>query len=532
MNKAGQLQEANLAPNSLQEKETQIYFVSSKEPGNIYYRRPLPTLLHSNTCHYLARIPTDGQAFHLDSNKKATIVSKDNGSGSMSIHDVIVKKVSARPHAGSKPTTTNDSSASNLRKIISKDHFNQHLGANCVEEWKDEKKTAPTIKETASSSLSSDKRIKKTPYERILECLDSNWTNTQDAKYNFFDSSNTLRRYVLRETLGTGTFSKVQLATHMMTKENVAIKIIDKTKVDAATRRLISREMMVLDKLHHPNIIRLYEVKIPQRISESASSLIRELLCKNPLNRPKAAKIISHATHPSSSLRPASVSGVQPGVKSHTIDSESWLAGQVFPKAYPCFRISPNCDFQRPQGRYPMPTRTSDSASRLSLTILDTKSPSADIEALDKTTNRLSVPSRDDIFDDGRGSDVSARSSLLPDAIVYHSEAEAARLLLHMGISPEQMDVARCLEARSSITGAYRILLHRLHRLRRLSNLVVSGQEKSTPSEFVNKSVINTGAGNTTFNESLIETAGQQDTTLEREYNQLEWRQRRVCSLL
>ncbi|KAL7054663.1 hypothetical protein AAHC03_025879 [Spirometra sp. Aus1] len=280
------------------------------------------------------------------------------------------------------------------------------------------------------------------------------------------------------------------------------------------------------------SILECQQVKIPQRISESASSLIRELLCKNPLNRPKAAKIISDATHPSSSLRPASVSGVHSSVKSHTRDSESWLAGQVFPKAYPCFRISPNCDFQRPQGRYPMPTRRSDNASRLSLSILDTKSPSADMEAVDKTTNRLSVPSRDDIFDDGQGSDVSARSSLLPDAIVYHSEAEAARLLLHMGISPEQMDVARCLEARSSITGAYRILLHRLHRLRRLSNLVVSDQEKSTPSEFINKSVINTDAGNTTFNESLIETAGQQDTTLEKEYNQLDWRQRRVCSLL
>ena len=41
--------------------------------------------------------------------------------------------------------------------------------------------------------------------------------------------------------------------------EKVAVKIIDKTKVDAASRRLIFREMAMLDKLHHPNIIRLYE---------------------------------------------------------------------------------------------------------------------------------------------------------------------------------------------------------------------------------------------------------------------------------
>ena len=40
----------------------------------------------------------------------------------------------------------------------------------------------------------------------------------------------------------------------------MAVKIIDKTKIDSASRRLIFREMVVLDKLHHPNIIRLYEV--------------------------------------------------------------------------------------------------------------------------------------------------------------------------------------------------------------------------------------------------------------------------------
>lgn len=66
--------------------------------------------------------------------------------------------------------------------------------------------------------------------------------------------------YRLRGDLGNGNFAQVKLGMHCLARENVAVKILDKTKLDDKTQKLLSREIASMEKIQHPNIIQIFEV--------------------------------------------------------------------------------------------------------------------------------------------------------------------------------------------------------------------------------------------------------------------------------
>ncbi|WCJ41222.1 CBL-interacting protein kinase 23 [Euphorbia peplus] len=68
-------------------------------------------------------------------------------------------------------------------------------------------------------------------------------------------------RYELGRTLGEGTFAKVKFARHVLTGDNVAIKILDKEKVlKHKMIGQIKREISTMKLIKHPNVIRMCEV--------------------------------------------------------------------------------------------------------------------------------------------------------------------------------------------------------------------------------------------------------------------------------
>jgi len=67
--------------------------------------------------------------------------------------------------------------------------------------------------------------------------------------------------YVLGKTVGEGTFGKVKLAIHLPTGEKVAVKILEKDRIkDQEDIKRVNREIKILKKARHSNIIQLYEV--------------------------------------------------------------------------------------------------------------------------------------------------------------------------------------------------------------------------------------------------------------------------------
>lgn len=67
--------------------------------------------------------------------------------------------------------------------------------------------------------------------------------------------------YLLGATLGTGTFGKVKIGEHQMTKHKVAVKILNRQKIkslDVVSK--IRREIQNLKLFRHPHIIKLYQV--------------------------------------------------------------------------------------------------------------------------------------------------------------------------------------------------------------------------------------------------------------------------------
>ena len=87
-----------------------------------------------------------------------------------------------------------------------------------------------------------------------------NFENSNEKNYSKKEFSKIVGNYMIAEQIGVGTFSKVTKGMHILTGEQVAIKILDKSKIkDDIDIIHISREIEILKSISHKNISQLYE---------------------------------------------------------------------------------------------------------------------------------------------------------------------------------------------------------------------------------------------------------------------------------
>lgn len=70
--------------------------------------------------------------------------------------------------------------------------------------------------------------------------------------------------FILQETIGEGTLSRVRRGTHRLSKVQRAIKVVKKADLEFGERRKLLDEIELLKELDHPNIgqvVEMYEDK-------------------------------------------------------------------------------------------------------------------------------------------------------------------------------------------------------------------------------------------------------------------------------
>ena len=86
-------------------------------------------------------------------------------------------------------------------------------------------------------------------------------TKPHNNKNQKQEKSYRVGNYLIKKTLGSGTFGKVKLGIYIPTQEKVAVKILEKSKMTEKDDQIrLEREFQMLAQFNHPNLIMVTEI--------------------------------------------------------------------------------------------------------------------------------------------------------------------------------------------------------------------------------------------------------------------------------
>ena len=96
----------------------------------------------------------------------------------------------------------------------------------------------------------------KINFDILTRLIEASYNETKSPEEEY-----TIGNYLIKKTLGQGTFGKVKLGIHIPDNTKVAIKILEKKRITEKSDMIrVKREFEMLSKFNHPNVISVSEI--------------------------------------------------------------------------------------------------------------------------------------------------------------------------------------------------------------------------------------------------------------------------------
>ena len=118
----------------------------------------------------------------------------------------------------------------------------------------------PKIVEAISSIIPEDLIINESCPSLTIKKLNLN-ESSENLKKKKIEKEYKIGNYLIKKTLGQGTFGKVKLGIYLPNKEKVAIKILEKSRIIEKDDEIrVKRAFDMLALFNHPNVILVAEI--------------------------------------------------------------------------------------------------------------------------------------------------------------------------------------------------------------------------------------------------------------------------------